>query len=65
MPECLVVAQTMASGPLQPRYRVEEPMMGRAAPPSLPDTFDNLQLRPVAGQPVSRQMRPRLERLGD
>src|SRR5919201_1838832 len=65
MPERLVVAQTVAQGLLQRGQGLKEPMMGRTAPPYLPEACDHLPWWTVAGQPVQLQMGHLLEYLGD
>jgi hypothetical protein len=65
MPERLVVAQTVVQGLLARGQGLKEPIMGRTAPPYLPELLDHLQLGTGAGQPGQLQMGYRLEYLGD
>jgi hypothetical protein len=65
MPEGLVVAQTIAQGPLEGAHRGKEAIMCRASAQNLPEPLNHLELGAVARQPVQLQMREAFEPCGD
>ncbi len=65
MPEGLVVAQTIAQGPLEGAHRGKEAIMCRASAQDLPEALNHLELGAVARQPVQLQMREAFEPYGD
>jgi hypothetical protein len=65
MPEGLVVAQTIAQGPLERAHRGKEAIMCRAASQDLPEALNHLELGAVARQPIQLQVREAFEPRGD
>jgi hypothetical protein len=65
MPERLVVTEAVAQRLLQLAQGPKEPIMGRPAPPHLPEALDQLQVWALARPPRQLDMRPLLAHLGN